>query len=172
MRKNRGADRPRRSEITEKIDKGKDEMSEKTEHLDTVAADTETVMETLDSLDLAGTADAIEQIEGAIEEARDVTHEVFEREDDDLNEMLTDVQEHEDELQERSDASESDLQEISEATDKIATDETTRGLEHAQAKIQDDIEFLQEQRDSARESREESERLRQEYQQRMQGGRR
>jgi hypothetical protein len=172
MRKNRRTDTPRRGEITEKIDEGKDEMAEKTEQLDTVAADSETVAETLDGLDLSGTADATEEIEAAIEKAQDVTHEVFEREEDDLEQVLNARQEFEQELQERTDASEADRDEIAEATGAIATAETKQELEQAQAEIQDDLEFLDEQKDSARQSREENERLRQEYRGRMQGPRR
>ena len=172
MAKKRRTDTPCRGEISEKVDKGKDDVSERAERLDTVAADSQTVGETLDGLTLEGTSEAAEQIEGAIEQAQDVTHEVFEREDDELGGMLTEVQEYENELQERADASGSDLEEVSQATDEITTEETKRELEQAQTELQGDLDFLQEQRNAARQSREENERLRQEYRGRMQGERR
>lgn len=172
MRKHSRTDAPRRGEITEKIDQDQDQMSEKTDRLDTVASDSETVAETLDGLDLDGTAEAADQVEAAIERAQDVTGEVFEQEDDDLVEILTEAQEYEDELQDRSDASEADRDKVRDATDQIATEETKRELEQAQAEIDDDLEFLQEQRETARQGREENERLRQESQGRVQGTRR
>ena len=172
MRKRNKTDMQRRNEITEKIDHDRDEMAEKTERLDTVASDNEIVTETLDGLDLDGTAEAAERIEAAIEQAQDVTHEVFEQEDDDLTEMLTETREYEGELHERSDASESDLGKVSDTADQVATEETKRELEQAKAEIDDDLLFLQERREAAREAREENERLQQESRSRLQSGRR
>ena len=85
---------------------------------------------------------------------------------------MRDAEQYEGEVQEHSDASESDLDKVSDATDRIATEETMSELEQAKAEIQEDVEFLNGQGETARQAREENERLQQEYRGRLQGGRR
>lgn len=169
MTRKRRTDAPSRSEVTEKVDKGKDDMTDKTEQMDTIATDKETVTETLEGLDFGGTAEGSEAVESAIEQAEDVTVEKFDEEDEALQEILDEASEHETDLQERSDATESDLDKVSDTSGQISTEETKRELEQAQSEIQDDLEFLTEQGDAAREAREENEQLQQEYRNRMQG---
>jgi uncharacterized protein YjbJ (UPF0337 family) len=166
------SDTPTRSEVTETVEKHQEDMSEKVEELDTIATDTETVRETLEALDFEGTADGADEVEGAIEQAEDVTVEIFDREDDNLEEIQGDTQEYEGELQERTDSTESDLDKISDAAGRIETQETVGALKDAEAAASSDIEFLNEQDEAARQAREENERLQQEHRSRVQGGRR
>ena len=79
------------------------------------------------------------------------------------------MKEHEQELQERTDSSESDLEKVSDATDQIATDQTKEELERAKTEIRDDIEFIDEQHQASREAREENELLQQQHRGRVHG---
>jgi hypothetical protein len=168
----RKGDTPTRSEVTETVEKHKDDMSEKVEELDTIATDTETVRDTLESLDFGGTSDGAEEVESAIDQAEDVTVEIFDREDENLEEIQGDTEEYEGELQERTDSSESDLDKVSDAAGKIETQETVGELENAKAAVSSDIEFLREQDETAKQAREENEQLQQNHRSRVQGGRR
>jgi len=166
------SDAPTRSEVTETVEKHKDDMSEKVEELDTIATDTETVRETLESLDFEGTSEGADEVESAIEQAEDVTVEIFDREDENLEEIQSGTEEYEGELQERTDSSESDLDKISDAGGRIETQEAVGKLGDAEAAVSSDIEFLNEQDETARQAREENEQLQQGHRSRVQGGRR
>jgi len=163
---------PTRGEVTEKVEKNNDQMEEKVEELDTIATDTETVRETLENLDFSGTAEGTDAVEAAIENAEDTSVEIFEGEDENLEEIQADAEEYEGELHERSDLSESDFDKASEATDQIAMESTKAELERARSEIRDDIDFLNEQNETAQEIREENEQLQQEHRARVQSERR
>ncbi|KPL24860.1 MAG: hypothetical protein AMJ75_02575 [Phycisphaerae bacterium SM1_79] len=171
MSRRRKTDTPTRGEVTEKVEKNKEEMEEGVEQLDITATDTETVRETLENLDFEGTAEGTDAIEEAVEQAEDVTIDIFNGEDEELSEFIdSEVKEHEQELQERSDASESDFEKVSDAADRIATDQTKDELEHAKTEIRDDMEFIDEQQQASREAREENEQLQQQHRNRVHGG--
>ena len=169
MSRKRKTDTPTRSEVTEKVEKNKDEMEEKVEELDTIATDTETVRETLDALDFEGTADAASEVEDAIEQAEDVTIEKFDDEDEVLEEVQDETEDHENELQERSDSSQMDLGKISDASGRIETDDTVNELINAKEGVLKDIDFIDEHQQIANDARDESERLQQEHRSRVQG---
>jgi hypothetical protein len=172
MPRKRKTDTPTRSEVTEKVEKNKDDMEEKVEDLDTIATDTETVRETLEALDFEGTADAADEVEDAFEEAEDVTIEKFDEEDEVLEEVQDKTEDHENELQERSDSSQMDLGKISDASGRIETDDTVNELINAKEGVLKDIDFIDEHQKVAEEARDESERLQQEHQNRVHGQRR
>ena len=157
----RRADIPTRSEVTEKIEKHQEDMTEKLDQLDTVAADTETVRETLENLDFEGTAEGMDEVEQAMEQTENVTIEVFEQRDEDLEETQEQTQEHENELQDRVDTSESDMDKIADAAARTETRETIDELAKAKASVSNDIEFLNEQDEVSRRAREENERFQQ-----------
>ena len=163
-------DTPTRGEVTETVDTHKDDMSEKVDELDVIATDTETVRDTLESLDFNGTSEGGDQVEEAIEQADDVTVEKFNEEDEVLEEIQDELEQYESELQERTDSSESDSGLVSDAIDQITTEETKGELENAKSEIDDDITFLTDQNSIARESREETEESQQELQNRVHGG--
>ena len=172
MPQKRKTDTPTRSEVTERVEKNNDEMEEKVEELDTIATDTETVRETLDALDFEGTAEAIDEVEGAIEQAEDVTIEKCDEEDEVLEEVQDETEDHENELQERSDSSQMDLGKISDASGRIETDDTVNELINAKEGVLKDIDFIDEHQQIAKEARDESERLQKEHQNRVHGQRR
>ena len=167
------SDTPTRSEVTGKIEESKNEMSEGVEDLDVIATDSETVADTLDSLDSLGTTEGAEAAIGAIETASEVTGDIFDKSDEELNEYVdSEVKEHERELDERVDSSESDSEKVSDAIGQITTQETKGELEQAHSEIDDDIEFLTEQEQATRESREETEKTQQEHRSRIQSAKR
>jgi len=168
----RKSDTPTRSEMTENVEKQKEDMSEKVDELDTIATDTETVRDTLDSLNFEGTSEGSDEVESAIEQAENVSIEIFDREDENLEEIQGETEKIEGELQERSDSSESDLEKVSDAAGKIETQEAVSELENAKTAVSSDIEFLNEQNETAKESRQENERLQQEHRSRIQSGKR
>lgn len=171
MSRRRKSDTPTRSEVTEKVEKNKEEMEEGVEKLDITATDTEAVRETLDNLDFEGTAEGTDAIEEAIEESENVTIDIFNGEDEELDEFInSEVKEHEQELQERTDSSESDFEKVSDAVDQIATDQTKDELERAKTEVRDDIEFIDTEQQASRETREENELLQQQHRNRVHGG--
>ena len=166
------SDTPTRGEVSERVEKSKEQMDEKVNDLDLIATDAETVRGTVESLDLNGTSEGSDAVESAIEEAENVTVEKFDEEDEALQEVQSDMEDFEGELQERTDSSESDSEQVSEAIGQITTEETKGELEQAKSEIDDDIEFLKEQNETAREAREENTQLQQEHRSRVQGGKR
>ena len=162
-------DTPTRNEVTERVEKNKDEMEERVEQLDTIATDAETVRETLDALDFEGTADAADEVEGAIEQAEEVTIEAFENTDENLEEAQSETEDHESELQERSDSAQMDLGKISDASGRIETKDTVNELVNAKEGVLKDIDFIDEHGQKAKDVRDESERLQQEHRSRVQG---
>ena len=105
----RRGDVPTRGEVTEKVDHSADDMQEKAEEMDKVVEDIETVRQTLEELDLGGTSDGADEVGQSIEAAEDVTVDVFDREDEEVEQLQQDSSEYEGDLHERSDSVESDL---------------------------------------------------------------
>ena len=165
----RKRDVPSRGEVSERIDKSRDDMREQEEHLETTADDVETIRGTLEELELGGTAEGSDEVEASIEHADDVTVDVFDDHAGELDEVQGESQEHESELQERADVTESDLGKISDASARIETDEAVGELVKAKEGAVKDVEFLAESGDRAREAGEESERIQQELESRVHG---
>jgi len=165
MRKRR--DVPTRGEVSEKIDRSRADMDEKEEELDTIAGDVETVRQTLESLDGGGTVDGRDAVEAAVENADDVAVDAFDEQDEGLEEVQSENEEFEGELDERSDVSESDLDKLADAGSRIETDGAASELAKAEEAAQRDVEFLEEHSERTRAEREESERAQQEYQARV-----
>ena len=78
--------------------------------------------------------------------------------------------EHETELQERSDTDESDLGKISDASGRIETQATVDELVNAKAAILEDIDFLNEEARREEDALTESERQQQDHRNRVHGG--
>ena len=168
----RKSDTPTRSDVECKVEESNNEMSEHLEELDVIATDKETVTETLESLDFNGTSEGSDEVEGAIEQAENVTVERFDEEDEMLREIQNESAAIEAELQERSDSSESDCEKVSDTIGRITTEEAKSELQQAESEIGADIEFLDSQNEAAREAREENEQLQQEARSRVQGTKR
>jgi len=165
-------DTPTRNEVTERVEKNKEEMEERVEQLDTIATDSETVRETLDALDFEGTADASDEVEGAIEQAEEVTIEAFENTDENLEEAQSETEDHESELQDRSDSAQMDLGKISDASGQIETQETISDLADVKTANLGEMDFLKDNNQKGVDAREENEQAQQELQNLINSGRR
>lgn len=168
----RRGDVPTRREAGERVDRNQDDMREKEREEELVVSDVETVRGTEDALDFGGTEEGAEALERAMESAEDTTIDVFEEKDGELEGIQGESDEHQQELDERSDVGEADIGKVSDARGRVDTDETNDKLSDAEDAIQEDIEFLDGLAERTREAREESERVQQEHQSRVRSGRR
>jgi len=160
-------DVPGRGEVTEKIETGKKEMEIKEVDLAKIVTDVETVRQTLEQLDLSGTAEGVEEVEASIRNAEDVTEGVFDREDNDLESIQAVNHEVEEGLQERRGLSESDLGKIEDANSRIETMETVNEFVRAKQAALHDIDFLSDQISRASEAREKSDEVQDRLQSRV-----
>jgi len=131
-------------------------MEGKETNLDKIASDIETVRHTLENLDLEGTLDGSEQVEGSIKRAEDITEVRFNEQDDRLEQIQSQSQEFEGELENRRGSSESDLQKVSDAGTRTETKDTVNELLKAKEAALRDIDFLAKQLERARRAREKS----------------
>ena len=161
---------PTRHEVDETVEQHDKDMDEKLEELDTITEDTETVRETKNALDSIGTGEGNDAVDSTMDAAEDVTVEIFDREDSNLEDIQDESQDYQSELQERSDTSESDLGKISDASGQIETQETVDELVEAKTAVLEDIDFLSDQVEQENQSREDAEREQQQYEGRVHGG--
>ena len=77
-------DAPTRIEVTETVERHNEDMSDKADELNVIATDTEVVRETLENLDFNGTAEGSDAVEQAIDQAEEVTVDIFDVEDESL----------------------------------------------------------------------------------------
>jgi len=166
----RKSDTPTRGEVSEKVEKNKEQMEEKIEDLEIIADDTETIRGTMENIE-GGTTEGTDSVLSAITEAEDVSVTKFSEEDDALEAIQSDTENFESELYTRSDSAQLDVEKISDAAGKVETQEAVGELEKAKDAAVDDTEFLNEQNETAREAREENEQLQQQHRSRVQGGR-
>ena len=152
----RRKDVPTRHEVTEKIETNKKEMEGMETDLDKIASDVETVRKTIEDLDFGGTAEGSEQVESSIRSAEDMTTEVFDKEDESLEQIQTDNEEFEGKIEDHRGSSESDLGKISDSSAKIETKETINEMVKTKEAVLRDINFLAEQITRASDARKES----------------
>jgi len=166
--KKRG-DAPSRSDIEARVETDNVSMQEKQTDLESLATDVETVRQTLESLEFGATSDAADAVAEAMESADDVTTTEFDSQDNELESIQAEAEEHEVELEERSDAGESDAELIEGAIGSIQTEFPKAEIEKARDVAVEEVEYLQQQIERAKEAREDSERVQQELQARVQG---
>ena len=159
-----------RGDISEAVEGSAADMGEKLGDLEKTQQDVETVRQTLESLEFGGTSEGADAVEESISGAEDVAVEVFDREGEELDEVQSENEEYEGELQEHSESDKSDLEKISGAGGSIDTDETVRELMKAKEAALQDADFLAEQIERAKDARDESERVQQEYSNRVHSG--
>jgi hypothetical protein len=165
-------DLPSKHEVTERIEKNKKDMEEKEVDLEKVASDVETVRQTIEKLDFGGTAEGADQLEKSIESAEDVTTEVFEKEDQNLERIQSNSQEFEGEITDHRDTSESDLGKISDSSARIETRETTNELVRAKEAVLRDIDFLADRINRAADARKKSDTIQEKLKSRVHTGQR
>jgi len=160
-----------RSEITEKVEKHHEDMDEKGKQVELDTVDIEIVRDTLDAME-GGTAEGFEGEGQAIEAAEDTGIGEFDEASGELEDVHGESEEHEGELQETGDTVSSDLGKISDASAEINSDGVNSELINAKEEAIRDKEFLDEQENVAKDAREESRRLHDEHQSRVNSGRR
>ena len=165
-------DLPTHSDVEETVQEHDEKMDEKVDELEVYTEDTETVRDTHEALELETTVEGSEAVETDIDAAEDVTVEIFDKEDDVLEGLQDDTQEYADELQERNDTGESDLEKISDASGRVDTHETINELANAKTSTLEEMDFLHDNNEKAEEAKEESEQAQQELQNRINAGRR
>ena len=158
-----------RTEVTGEIETKKEDMDLKETDLDTIASDYEIVRQTLENLE-GGTVEGFDETEKCIEAAEDVTVEVFEKKDDELEEIQADTEEFEGEIKENRNSAESDLGKLSDASGKIETKETINKLVEAKEIVMRDMEFLGGEIDRAQDAREKSDAVQEKHRARIQKG--
>jgi chromosome segregation ATPase len=163
---------PSQRQVEERIDIGKKDMQEKETDLDKIASDVEKVRQTITTLDFGGTAEGTEQLESSIEKAEDVTASVFDKENEELEQIQDKGKEYETEIEERETTSNSDLEKISSTSAKINTKETINELVNAKEAVLRDIDFLSEQIKRAKEAREKSDATQRQLEERVNRDRR
>ena len=169
MRKRR--DLPSKRQVKERVDVSKKDMQEKETDLDKIASDVERVRETITNLDFGGTAEGTQQLESSIEKAKDVTASVFDKENDELEQIQHKGKEYETEIDKRETTSKSDLEKISSTSTKIETKETINELVNAKESILRDIDFLSGQIERAKDAREKSDAAQRQLEERVNRGR-
>ena len=164
-------DKPTRGEVSETVDQHGQKLEKKIEDLDVIASDTELTRDTLASLEPgSGTMEGVDEVVRSITDAEEVTVEIFEEEDENLEQGQVESQDYQTDLEGRQESSESDRELISDASSKVETQATVDELTKAEAAESEDIEFLNEEIVKANEAREESEHLQQRHRDRVHGG--
>jgi len=168
----REKDLPTRYEVTERVEKARDDMEGKEVDLDRVASELETVRQTVENLDFKGTSEGCEQIESFIKSAEDVAENTCGETNEELDRLQNESEEFEGDLKDRQDASDSDLGKVSDYSARIETKETINELMKVKETVIRDIDFLAEQFSRASEAREKSNAVQERLQGQINAGKR
>jgi len=160
-----------RSEATERLDKHQEDAKEKTDQIEETVSDSETERDVLESIELGGTDEGAEQVEQNIEQAQDASQSEFDEGGRELEEVHEQTQEYEGEMHERSDSAGTDADRVEDGLGKLNSDAAKAQIERARDSLQSDIEFLNDYEQRAQEAREESQRLHEEQQRRVNAAR-
>src|SRR6056297_1946127 len=140
----RFSDKPTKSEIDEKVRGDSQNMEIKGEDLEKAAQDCETLIRTIQSVDFLGTAEGAEQVEKHMDAAENTAENTFDSEDQEMEKIQEGVQEHEKDLNERQDTTDSDLGKVSEASAKIELQAANEFLTDAKDSLLQDIDYMKE----------------------------
>ena len=160
-----------RGEIQDTREQNRENLEESEERLTVVADDAEIVAETLGALEGEETSEGLEAVEQGIEGAADETEAEFDQETGELEQVQSEGEEFESELEGQSQSTESDLGKISDASGRINTEGAVNELITAKEGAIQDIEFFEDEISQSNEAIEESRRIQQEQEQRMQTAR-
>lgn len=156
---------PTRQELSERAEDYKDKMEDLHDELDKTGQDLRTLKQLKGELDRGGgTADGLEEVDRNVEGAQDATEHVFDDRDRDLDRLQDDHEGYRGEVDDRKDASKTNLGIISDVTAPLKTDEAVREIRAAKEAMLRDVEALEglerRIRENAERSREVRERLR------------
>ena len=116
---NRRSDVRSRDDIVRSIEQRGADLEEKIGDLDKIEKDVQTVRDTLANLELGGTAEGNDAVEEAITDAESTTVEVFDREDENLEQLQSENEGQEQELSDHSDTTQEDVERLSEASSRM-----------------------------------------------------
>ena len=133
----------RRGEISESVTERRENMNRIKEGLGIERDDILVTRETMEQLEGAGTDEGAEEVREAIEQAENVTTELFDQDGESLEEEHEDSRDNEAELKESSDSVQRDSERIGDARGRIDTSENLRELERALDHASTDKEFLE-----------------------------
>ncbi len=168
----RKSDLPTHNEVEETVEDYDQQMSEKVEELEVLTEDTETVRAAHEALDLETTVEGASEVEALVDEAEDHTVEAFDSDDENLDDIQSEAQDYENELDERHETAEADRDKISDAEGRIETQQTADDLANAEAAVQEEMDFLEDNNQKAVEARRENEQAQRDLQNRINSGRR
>jgi len=166
------SDLPTHNEIEETVEDHDLQQSEKLEELEVLVEDTETVRQVHEALDLETTAEGADEVESLVEEAEDETVEIYEEEDNNLEGIQEEAQEYANEINDRHESAESDLEKLSDASSELRTAEPINEVANAKTSMLEEMDFLKDNNDKAEQAKAESERAQEELQNRINSGRR
>lgn len=165
------SDLPTHGEVEENVTEKGEKTDEKMEELKVLTIDAETVAETKDSLE-GSTVEGKEDAESDVQVASEVTIDMHEDENRNLDSIQDETEEYENELDERHDTAESDLGKISDASGRIETQETVEKLADAKTTELEEMDFLKDNNEKANDIRNESEQAQAELENRINSARR
>jgi hypothetical protein len=160
-----------RGEIGEKLDRTSEKLREKESDLDRIASDIETVRQTIVNLALEGTDEGKREVERAMDRAEDVTEKVFEHEDQELDRVQGESDEYRSDLEGRAESIGTDAEKIADTQNTIQTKEAEAEFEGARASVLEDLAFLKDVADRAKEMCRESDDAQKVHQERARTGR-
>lgn len=152
----RTTDLKKRSDIVEKVDTLKTDITKSESDLEIFAKDVEVIKNTLKKMDFGTTNEGFDEVNHHIETAEDITKEAFRKEDDILEQKQGDSVEFENDLSGKNELSETNLDKVSDVQSEIKSKETLNELNKAKQAVLKDINFLSEIIERAREKRERS----------------
>ena len=144
---------PTRQELSDRADKHAEDMEKTHQKLEMTAEDIRTIRGLVEQLDPGGgTAEGIDEVEQSVERAEDVTEEVFDTQDGELEQIHSENEDYQDEVQDRKGISEANLGRVSDVTAPMETQEAIDELRKGKEAFLDDIDALLQLVDRAREA--------------------
>ena len=159
-----------RGRVTEQVEKHQTDMRETGEKAEQNVEDTETGHDVLERME-GGTIEGADETDGYIEEAREGSKDEFEQLGEGLEQVHTDTEQFEGELHEEADRVSADGEAIDEAAGRLHGDTARQKLTEAREAKEQDKEFLTSHKQRAGDSRQESQRLYEEYKNRVNAAR-
>ncbi|MCP4708866.1 MAG: hypothetical protein GY869_09600 [Planctomycetes bacterium] len=155
-----------RSKVPAEVQENVNQMEEHEGRLDDISSDVEVVAETLGAIE-GGTCEGQEAEQQAIESAREIGVDHFKEKKGEIAQVHEEAETLETEMDEGRELAQSDVDMIKEADSKLQADIARDKLSEAASEAQSDIDLLNTYTDCSRQERQESQKLLEEYSQRV-----
>ena len=130
-----------RSDISGTLEKSRGDMQEKGHELEIDTKDIEITRETLDRLE-GGTEEGAGEVRGHIEQAEDLTKDMFEEDGRELEDVHGEGEAFQGNLEDSAQSTERDIGTIEDATGSIETQENLNEMDRAKQSATEDKDFL------------------------------